>query len=168
MTPQDQFKEKLIIKLKRHHPDWKDGDVGGRVDVVNHSLKVAIEIKDEPGGGPDMEKKTNRQYGDHLRSAYRKFIEYPGYKTALLIRGALATIPGIVKYNIEGIVVYGSHNVFLGRKNKYSPYIKKEIGCFLVFADNFYYFPNTYAETVRIIKKEGIEDIFGFKFQDVK
>ncbi len=155
MISEDQFKENLIIKLKSCHSDWVDGDVDGRVDVVNHSLKVAIEIKDEPERGPDMEKKTNRQYGDHLRSAYRKFIEYPGYKTALLIRGAPATIPGIVKYNIEGIVVYGPHNVFLGRKNKYSPYIKKEIGCFLVFADNFYYFPNIVCRNRTYHKKRG-------------
>ena len=118
MTPQDQFKEKLIIKLKRHHPDWKDGDVGGRVDVVNHSLKVAIEIKDEPGGGPDMEKKTNLQYGDHLRSAYRKFIKYPGYKTALLIRGVSSTIPELVRYNVEGLDTYGRNGIFLGKKKK--------------------------------------------------
>ncbi len=167
MISEYEYKIDLILRLNQQGSGWIDGDVESnhknKADVVNHVLKIAIEIKDE-SGSPDGLKKTNQQYGDHLRSANKKFKEYPKYKTILLIRGNADTIPGIVYYAIEGIDSYskiGNQLIYSGTKNKYSPYIRKEIGCFLILADKYYYFPNKHALPQRIINKQEVENILG-------
>lgn len=174
MISENQYKTNLIQTLNQQNSGWIDGDTeNGRkntADVVNHALKIVIEIKDEPKGSPDGLKKANQQYGDHLRSVNKKFNEYPEYKTILLIRGSMNTIPAIVRYSIEGLDTYQPVNgitTYVGKVRKYSLYIRKNIGSFLIDADKYYYFFNKYTLTNRVIKKREVEKILGLSVQEI-
>ena len=127
ISEEETYKSNLIEKLNRKYPGWIDGDKESghqntkTADIVNHIQQVVIEIKDEPKGSKDGLKKTNKQYGDCIKSASHKFNNYSGYKSILLIRGSTNTIPEIVKYTIDGLATYNS-NGYIGRTNKYSQY----------------------------------------------
>lgn len=187
MISEEAFKENLIYNLNSVNMGWIDGDKESdrkkTVDIVNHSLKIAIEIKDDtkykielsttPGvmidRGYDLTK-MNQRFSDHVRSANNKFKEYPGYKTIFFFRTELI-ITDIVRYAIEGLHSYSKptdHLVYSGRKGKYSKHNKKEIGCFLIVNQGgFGYFPNELTRQDRSLDKEKIEKIFGRKFNDI-
>ena len=181
------FKENLIYDLNLINAGWIDGDkesdLKKTADIVNHSLKIAIEIKDDTkykielptipevimGQGCDLTK-MNQRFSDHIRSANNKFKEYPEYKTILLFRTEFI-ITDVIRYAIEGLHSYSKpedHLVYIGRKGKYSKYNKKEIGCFLIVnQEGFGYFSNELAKGSRSLDKEKTEKIFGCKFNDI-
>ena len=182
------FKENLIYDLNLINAGWIDGDKESNrkktVDIVNHSLKIAIEIKDDTkykielpttfgvmiGQGYDLTK-MNQRFGDHIRSANNKFKEYPGYKTILLFRTEFI-ITDVIRYAIEGLHSYSKQAdrlVYIGRKGKYSKHNKEKIGCFIVVnQEGFGYFSNDLAEENRFLDKGKIERIFGRKFNDIQ
>ena len=119
MISEEIYKKNLIQSLKSINRDWIDGDKEldrkKTVDVVNHTLKIAIEIKDDTKYKTEMPKtsgvmvtqsedltKMNQRFSDHIRSANNKFKEYTGYKTILLFRTEFL-ITDIIRYSIEGL-----------------------------------------------------------------
>lgn len=187
VIPEKTFKENLIYDLNLINAGWIDGDEESHrkktTDIVNHSLKIAIEIKDDTkykielpitpgvitGQGYDLTK-MNQRFSDHVRSANNKFREYPEYKTILLFRTEFI-ITDVIRYAIEGLHSYSKpadHLVYIGRKGKYSKHNKEEIGCFLIVnQEGFGYFSNELAKENRSLDKEKIERIFGRKFNDI-
>jgi|GEM_PF-3135314 len=169
-----QFKEDILELLSHQNDNWVDGDKDqarkNKADIVNHALKIAIEVKDEPKGGSNLLKAVE-EYGDILRSVTKKFREYPQYKTALLIRGSEQTIAEIVYQSIKGVDRYervGDTLIHAGVVNKYKgdKYLKKKIGCYLIFCGaQYYYFSNKLSSDDCVIKKEKIADVFGLNFE---
>lgn len=184
MIPEKIYKQNLIQSLNSIGVGWIDGDKEinkKNADMVNHALKIAIEIKDDtiykletpPPGiminqGYDL-KKMNQRFADHIRSANNKFKEYPNYKTIFLLRTEFP-IMRVVRYVIEGLDSYvknsDGHLVYAGKVGKYSKYNKQEIGCFLVIENDGYYFPNVFARPNRTLTKEEVRKIFGYAFKD--
>ena len=187
MFPENIYKEKLIDNLNRINKGWIDGDKEKNsrktADIVNHTLKMVIEIKDDtkyklpkppPGGGMvtsghDLTK-MNQRLSDHLKSANAKFKSYPGYKTILLIRTDFIIVD-VLCYAIKGLHRYskvGGELKYTGRTGKYSTYIRKEIGGFLIVSDAYYYFPNQYALPQRIVTRDEIQSILGKEVKEIK
>jgi len=96
-----QFKENLIRHLNKHNSGWIDGDDKEKglenkktADVVNHKLKICIEIKDD---GKFSEPTTsswsgefeigqmNRQLRNWLKDSSKKFENYKEYRSLTLI-----------------------------------------------------------------------------------
>lgn len=107
MTPrisEKQFKENLIKNLNHYHCGWvsgddekkyESGDNDKKADVVNHELKVAIEIKDDENfidngnkywSGEFKIKNLSRHLRADIKDASNKFENYQGYKSLVLIR----------------------------------------------------------------------------------
>ena len=186
MISDEVFKQNLIQSLKSINMDWIDGDKESnrkkKADIVNHSLRIAIEIKDDTKYKTETPKisgvmvthsedltKMNQRFNDHIRSANKKFKEYPGCKTILLFRTDFL-ITDIIRYAVEGLHSYSKpkdHLVYIGRKGKYSKYNRQEIGCFIVINQEAHYFPNVLARQSRLLSKEEVEKIFGQNFKDV-
>ncbi|MFH1129440.1 MAG: hypothetical protein V1686_01770 [Patescibacteria group bacterium] len=187
MEPEKKFKEELIKDLNLLNSNWIDGDEESgskkKADIVNHSLKIAIEIKDdtnyriafatEPGvmtgQGIDMEK-MNQRFSDHIKSADNKFKEYSDYKTILILRTEFL-LEKIIGYAIEGCHSYLLQDrklIYAGRRKKYSKYCGREIGCFLIFINREkYYLSNNLAKDNRIVLKNDAESILGLALNDV-
>ncbi len=188
MIPEEKFKTDLIDKLNKIYPGWVNGDKEKgqhkKVDIINHSLKIAIEIKDDTYSkridpplsgeiivyGEDLDKK-NKILLDDIRSANQKFKAYPGYKTILIIRTE-SDIADTIRYPIEGLYTYKFNSrtkklQYVGRKTKYSRFVRKEIGCYLIFNGDWYYFFNKYANQNRVLHKRDIEDYFGIRLKEV-
>lgn len=184
---ENEFKKLLLDKLNSINGGWIDGDQentpGSKADIINNSLKIAIEIKDDskyeikiptPGvivsGYYDL-KKMNERFNDDIKSANKKFSFYPCYKTTLLIRTNFSVVD-IIRYSIEGPKVLHinlSTNKVTGvsRLKKYSDFVFKNIGQYLIFTRKAYYFPNKLAEQSRVLEKAKIEKMSGLKFEDV-
>ncbi|MDP3934746.1 MAG: hypothetical protein Q8Q46_00765 [Candidatus Giovannonibacteria bacterium] len=96
-----EFKENLIKNLNQYSSGWIDGDKEkgfenkNTADVVNRRLKIYIEIKDdgcfsEPKTGhwtgEFKIKQINGQLRRWIKISSKKFINYEGYKTLVLIR----------------------------------------------------------------------------------
>ena len=186
MLQESEFKEGLIKRLNSKQPGWIDGDQeirdGKTADIVNHIRKVAIEVKDDTRyklhisnrprgmsvGGHDLGK-MNERYSDHVRSANRKFKQYAGYKTILLFRTEFP-IFDVIRYSVEGLYTYSlgvGGLVYSGRRGKYSKFNRKEIGCFLLVAHDAGYFPNVLADSIRVLSKKEVEEIFGWDLEEV-
>jgi hypothetical protein len=58
--------------------------------------------------------------------------------------------------------------VYSGRAGKYSGGNRKEIGCFLIFNQKPSYFPNSLADSGRVIDKSEVSSIFGIEFEEVQ
>jgi hypothetical protein len=185
MESEENFKKQLIESLNLINLNWIDGDkMGGsekKADIINHSLKVVIEVKDdtnyklelatEPGvmiGQSIDVKKMNQRFADHVKSANNKFKEYSHYKTIFILRSEFP-LEKLIRYAIDGCHSYlVPGKIYIGRKGKYSKYIKREIGCFLIFINKQrYYFPNDLAKKDRVVSKKEVEKIFGYTFNDV-
>ena len=194
MLVEKEFKKKLIDKLNAINPGWSDGDKDikrkKKADIVNHLLKIAIEIKTDQHykmdiPPPDVRKThevglslMNKRFADHIKSANSKFEEYREYKTILLIRTKFPVV-NIIREAIEGIPTYkrppngGRPLNYIERESKYSKHIRKEIGCFLIFSKDtyfkpgIYFLPNKFAEKIRILSKKEVEELFGLTFEDV-
>lgn len=162
MIPENEFKTKLIESLGFKN-GWIDGDLekshGKKADVINKRLRVAIEIKDdtvhktvEPTPENPMVTSTtdltimNSILTDHMRDARKKFKNYPGYKTILLIRTEHRIMES-VRYSIEGLHSYTQTN-YAGRKSKYSIHVRENIGCFVIHNKycDYFYIPNPFCK----------------------
>jgi len=191
MIKESEYKKKLIKKLNCVHSSWEDGDRDMSManiktaDIVNHRLKIAIEVKDDkknkmmqtPLSGEVVTNETdlvemNKQVRDKVKSAHKKFEQYPGYKTVLILRSEI-TIPYLIKIALEGLDTFSRNKntkelVYKGKTGKYSQYVGNNIGCFLIMADDYYYLSNKKAkkDRVSILKKE-INEIFNLKFKDL-
>ena len=185
---EEQFKDELLNKLSLNNQNWIDGDkdkTRKTADLVNHSLKIAIEIKDdtiskalpEPeegnsvGATYNLSEINKRIYAD-IRDANKKFREYPKYETVLLLRSKLP-IPQIVKNSIGGQHTFVKSNnrqdqdlSYIGRRDKI---YRKEVGCFLILCgeNEFFYIANSYSVRERIISQRELEQKFGFRFGTV-
>ena len=186
MIPEEIYKENLIQSLKSINSDWIDGDKESdknkTADIVNHSFKIAIEIKDDTKYKTKIPKisgimvtqsedltKMNQRFADHVRSANNKFKEYPEYKTIFLLRTEFFIID-VIRYAIEGLHSYSKPKdclMYIGRTGKYSKYNRQEIGCFIVVNRELHYFPNIFAKQSRLLNKEEVEKIFSQNFKDV-
>jgi hypothetical protein len=151
---------------------------------VNNQLKIAIEIKDDTKHKINFSEKSgeivtnsqnletmNARLNDAVRSANRKFKFYPNHRTVLLFRTEFSIVD-VFCYALKGLHSYSLTQdenkklKYVGRKTKYSQYNQKEIGCFVIWVDNVYYFPNVLANKERIMEKIQIEKIFGLEFKN--
>jgi len=184
---ESEFKKRLLKKLNAINHGWIDGDrektTSQKADMVNHPLKIAIEIKDDTkykieipshgtmiSSGEDLTE-MNKRFGDDIRSANRKLLSYPGYKTVLIIRTSLP-IADVIRYAIEGPKSLHINNEtlqveYVSRQRKYSDYVFKHIGCFLIFNNKGYYFSDSRAESECKFKRDEVEKIFGINFEEV-
>lgn len=179
-----EFKEYLIDRLNKINQGWIDGDktnnLNKTTDLVNTSLKIALEIKDDKifkyiappltgemiKQGLDLSKK-GEQFKDDARDANKKFKNYPDYKTILLLRTELVNIPlDVVGYLFSGLrrfIKPGKQLIEIGRKNKFLSFTNtKEIGCYLLYGNNkYYYIKNPNANPNRNFLKEDLERTLG-------
>ena len=197
MTSEGVFKLELIEMLNGRHSGWVDGDHDNNgyksADLVNHKSKIAIEIKDDLLSEPHKEtsknffegsydiNRLNKQYFDDIKDANKKFRNYPGYKSILLIRTSLP-MAAIAKGAIEGLHTFRIGRIdesivpppkgfiasqgltYIGRRGKYH---RTEIGGFIILNDEgFCYFPNDFADKNRYISMMELEEI-GFKVKDI-
>lgn len=197
MLSEGKLKQDLINNLNKINRGWIDGDTESdsqkTTDIVNHSLKIAIELKDDTKSQPPTKigssysgsydaKKLNKRFFNHIKGADKKFREYQQYKTALLIRTNLP-MATMVRSVVEGIHTFerqltgqkvvppdagnwiiSSRLTYSGRRGKHN---RSEVGCFLVFNDGEYsYFTNEFATNDRKVDKSKIESLFGLNFYD--
>lgn len=100
LTPEKYFVNSTIEKLNTLSSGWINGDEEDiyreieSVDIVNHSLKIAIEIKDNslveistPNFSFSSDYSiTSKRYQRHIESANKKFRNYSNYESIVLIR----------------------------------------------------------------------------------
>jgi len=191
MLSEDEYKKYLIQKLNSINLGWVDGDEKNiwdkTSDLINHKLKISIEIKDDkkykhkfpPITGELISKSMNlltpnKQLKRHARMANKKFRNYPNYKTVLLIRTELINIPfAVIGYIFSGIrrfIKPDKKLMEIGRVNQYfSQSSTKEIGGYLLFGNNkYHYFKNPNAEKNRVISVDELEDLFGEKIENLQ
>lgn len=194
---EEKFKENLLSRLNDLNQGWVDGDIedsrNKTVDLVNHELKITVEIKDclrpeyEPVNHGRLQTANyditiiNDRLRNNIEVAERKFRQYEGYKTALLFRSSFP-LPHILKESIDGIHTFrrggvdeiscegqfsSSENLsYIGRREKHQ---RTEIGCFLIFDNSgCFYFDNQYVKSKRLIVKDQIEKIFNLEFTYLK
>lgn len=180
MIPEKEFKAQLLNRLTKIHKDWVDGDLFRNqkktVDLINHKLKIAIEIKDEtvhkrlmPTPEEPLVVRTtdlNRMATillDHIRDARKKFINYSNYKTILIIRSDHGILGSII-YAIEGFHTF-TETSYVGKKQaKYKKTIKENIGCYVIYNYNNvpYYASNDQCKSEKnLVSKTEAENILG-------
>lgn len=192
---ESQFKKQFLEKLNTINPGWQDGDQEDglektkTVDVVNHTLKIAIEVKDDykfflAQGVQDENESgsnsSNRQYKKDIKEANDKFINYPCYKTVALIRTRRGDF--FIDNLVEGpIMLYvqvghvGSNPTVVGQSRPSSfflPHDKsiKEVGVILFWGDKKILYIKNKNQNVnkqRFIEKETLEKIMGFKLENL-
>jgi len=171
--PEEEFKLKLIFNLNTINPGWEDGDKfscsGRKVDIVNRDIKVAIEIKDYlryenniNGTNEHNLTQANKRIGDDERSTYKKFVNFSNFKTILLFRTELEA--SIFCYSINGPIIISDHGNY--RERKYSDYIRKSIGCYLVLSEHSHnskivYCKNKFCDKMFYVSKKEVENIWG-------
>ncbi|MBP6886194.1 MAG: hypothetical protein KBC02_03050 [Candidatus Pacebacteria bacterium] len=183
MIPEKEFKKRLIYRLNSKSEGWRDGDldssVGRKADVVNDALKIAVEIKDDttfhfihPDPGQIVTQTTNlstknRQLKNHIKDANEKFLNYPDYKTVVLIRTEMLT--GTIDYTIDGPQTFGKIGgqlVYTGRPSTFWGHHDKstsEVGGILFWGDKCQYRinenPNTKPQ--RILLADELSSLIG-------
>jgi hypothetical protein len=186
MINETVYKRNLLSKLNEINLGWVDGDKESgnekKADIVNHTLKIAIEIKDDTKYKtvfPEKEgvmytashdlTKMNQRYADDIRSANSKFKNYPSYKTILILRTEFFVVD-IIKYVILGLHTFSKVNdelVYSGRKGKYSSYVRNNIGCFLIVNHKLSFLPNRFAMQDRALNKEELEQMLSLEIEDI-
>ncbi len=173
------FKNNFIKTLNKINPGWIDGDEESgsnkKADIVNHQLKIAIEIKDDNTKLPEgvaiiSAKHGNETISDKVKSANDKFKEYPDYRTICLFRTEF--MAAALKYHIEGLDQYAKVDEklsYIGKVGKYSKFAKNEVGGYLIVRDDkIFYFTNFLAKPERILKKKDVENLTGWNIADVQ
>ena len=175
------YKKYLIKKLNKINIGWVDGDKNNNktktTDLINKTLNIAIEIKDDTTykhkfpsatergarlNNIDISKKSE-QLKSHARDANKKFRNYPNFKTILLIRTELVNIPfDIIGYIFNGMLRFTKIDgklVKIGKKNEFLSFTStKEIGSYLLFGNNsYYYIENPNANPCRIVSRYNLE-----------
>lgn len=184
MVQEQIFKTELIKRLSPEN-GWFDGDTENtplkKVDILNHNLKIAIEVKDDTVHktiNPTPENpivvqhtsmvRMNTILTDHMSDARLKFKNYPEYKTILLFRTDHQTISS-VRYAIDGLHTF-TESEYAGRRSKYSSHIRENIGCFVIcdYDGEFHYIPNPHCKSLsNLVSKTEAEEIFVQKLYDV-
>jgi len=190
LLDEKEFKERFITKLNNINSGWRDGDldnfVGKKSDIVNDQLKIVFEIKDDikykmviPTKSFEIVEDSvnlggkNRQFKYDLKDANKKFLNYPGYKSIVILRTEMSGISkDVIEYTINGPkVIYigkngksvgvGSPSTFWGNHDNST----REVGVILFLGcDNkIFYRENTNPNINRdrIIKKQELEKIIG-------
>lgn len=167
----DLLKKEWLEKLARVHSGWNDGDAAPgsdsikTADCVNAELCVAIEIKQ------DKRKYLNCLFGfstirnqlkTFAREANKKFVQYPAYKTCLIIQTPLDAnglgrlFPGhreILEMQSNLAKVSSVRNRFFSPK-----FI--EVGAYLLYENTtFYFLKNPIASDVRRMSIDCIRQI---------
>jgi len=191
MEPEAKYKEELIDKLNKINLGWADGDKDNTsdktADLVNQSLKIAIEIKDDtkykykepPLSGEMIEKSLrldnkSNQLKEDAQGANEKFRNYPNYKTILLLRTELAKEPiGVFSYIFSGLqrfIRVGNRHAEISRRNRYlSKSSTTEIGGYLLFSGvKYFYFKNPNAGKIRSLDQGNVENIFNEEIEDLQ
>ncbi|MDD5099278.1 MAG: hypothetical protein PHP35_02965 [Candidatus Colwellbacteria bacterium] len=178
----DEAKEKWLRRLKKINNQWEDGDVGNKdrktADLVNKKLKLVIEIKSDKttnlsGRVISLNKKElfSRYFG-YASDASKKFINYPSYKTILLVEGQI--LNKIFKSVTNGIL-YKSNSakdIFLENKNFLEEESLSNIGCYVVSSiirdtvSEYYFYKNNIAEFEGALDKKYVESILNVKFNN--
>lgn len=167
---ESDFKSNIVSLLKGAHIDWIDGDneQGSRneitrtADIVNHTLKIAIELKMEDASerlellpscirGASVRSlaplgNTANRYSKYIKNSEKKFRNYPDYKTILLVRTKVAPLFFITNWVDEKC------------------HLSVEIGALLLLnADerNTKCLLNKYADQNRALSVQDLKDIFG-------
>ena len=185
------FKKYLIDHLNKINSGWVDGDKSSNlektVDLLNQSLKIAIEIKDDTTykhefppitgeiivGGLDLNNKSEQLKSD-AKDANKKFRNYPNFKTILLIRTELINIPyDVIGYIFGGLKRFAKKDkdlIEIGRKNKFLSFTStKEVGSYLLFGNGkYYYVENPNANLYRVIAEDDIEKYFSEKIHKIQ
>lgn len=174
-TEEKDYKILLIKQLNSINNGWVDGDKeikkGKKVDIVNHNLKFAIEIKDDTKSGEKSQdlKLGNKQYANRIKLACDKFYNYSNYKTLLIFRTEYPVAENIY-YEILGLHRYVKNTknqlVYSGRVSKCLPCRYEQIGGFLIYScppkpvvAEYYYYPNSHALSYRKINRKEINNI---------
>lgn len=189
MISEPEFKSKLIEQLNGKILGWDDGDLNNQThksaDIVNNKLKIAIEVKDDtvykklvvPTDGTivsqdnDLSQISNRFKGQ-ARDANKKFRNYQGYKSVLIIRTELIDRPPTVQYIMGGLTRYikieGQLVQHTPKNANLSSSSTSEVGAYL-FVDNgqYYYHRNPKADSNRVIELEKLRAITGLPLKDL-
>ncbi|MBI2669672.1 MAG: hypothetical protein HYX20_00780 [Candidatus Yanofskybacteria bacterium] len=187
MIPESEYKPKLLEILNNGNGGWTDGDrekqTDKTADIVNHLLKIAIEIKDdtrykfihpEPGvirtATHDLSQKSKQLFGDDSRDANHKFRNYPGYRTILIIRTEFAMFKDTLSYMNQGFQTFvkqGDKLVYVGQRKNYRMDSTSEIGCYLFPDDQMLYLNNPHAKQNRILSKDEVQDLLGIAVEAI-
>lgn len=185
MITENKFKEDLLNKLGQN---WVDGDKENKndktADIVNHSLQIAIEIKDETKIRITKPFKTGKiiktelqlktisdSLLDHIRDTRKKFQNYQGYRTILLIRTENC-INDLIPYCINGFHTFGAKGYIGQVQSKYTRHIKENIGGFLIYSYDddgrlFYFLNDLCKNKGQKTTKDELEIIFNQKIEDI-
>lgn len=104
------FKSETIALLNQITKGWEDGDLQNTkdktVDLVNNSLKIAIEISDvfRKDNSNSSFKQIREQFKRAARHANGKFKNYPRFKTISLIRTNLPDCKDLIEYIFVGVI----------------------------------------------------------------
>lgn len=118
LLPENDFVVSTIETLNTIASGWINGDEEdgytkiGSVDIVNHSLKIAIEVKDDSFvvlPPPGVAYNTNlgpvsKRYQRDIKSANKKFRNYPDYQTVVLIRHLTRNSKHTFAYLLGGFI----------------------------------------------------------------
>jgi len=163
-----EFKTELLLLLNNFNPHWIDGDAEPhlqnrkKADIVNHTLKIALELKMEdaserleplPNNQPGVFIRdlsplgdVTKRYGRYTQSCKEKFVNYPDYRTLLLVRTSVQPL-----FFIKDSIVETCN-------------ISQEIGMLLLLnADerSVKCFSNKYANENRKVSVQELKDITG-------
>lgn len=166
-----------ISKLNVNNHGWVNGDLESRTertaDMVNHSIKYAVELKREKGESVDNKDGNLVTISNRIESYFtdtnKKFINYPKYKTILIIElkstdsGAFSAMGGIGQLHFaEGQLVASSI------KNKKLFSKTENIGCIIFWPaqggsmlNGKRYFDNPFSKPEHKVTKSEAENIIG-------
>ncbi len=118
LVPEKDFIHTTINRLNSYSLGWINGDEEedyktiGSVDIVNHRLKVAVEIKDDsfvnlPPSGVAYNTNlspVSKRYQRDIKNANKKFRNYPDYQSIVLIRHLTRSSKHTFAYLIGGFI----------------------------------------------------------------
>lgn len=118
LIPEKDFIHTTINRLNSYSLGWINGDEEeayktiGSVDIVNHRLKVAVEVKDDsfvnlPPSGVAYNTNLNpvsKRYQRDIKNANKKFRNYPDYQSIVLIRHLTRNSKHTFAYLIGGFI----------------------------------------------------------------
>jgi hypothetical protein len=116
--PEKNFIDSTISRLNFIAPGWINGDEEiaykkiGSADIVNHILKIAIEVKDDsivnlppPGSSSNTDLgRVSKRYQRDIEKANKKFRNYRDYQSIVLIRHLTRSSKHTFAYLIGGFI----------------------------------------------------------------
>lgn len=178
-TEEEKHVNKWIAKLNCSDSNWINGDKlskGKTADIINDKLKIAIELKREKGQSLDntpgnLEKISNR-LDDYFKLSNEKFINYPEFKTLLLIE--LKTCIDTAILSMQGIQsLHINNGELIGKSLRNNQLYTKtnNIGGIILWpapenflSKNCYYFINPKSSTEKQLSLAEVKTIFNNNF----